>query len=114
MPEPTFVPNLPRYNWRMKRKMFNKLHLGQPRRLTAGLTRHEHPAVAPDGRFLAYYCGEYGSIHVFVTDMRGRLARRVSPNSGNSTQPAWHPTGLRIAYRHQQPRTRSGSCGRPR
>jgi Tol biopolymer transport system component len=85
----------------MKRKEFRKLHLGQPTRLTAGLTPHEHPAVSPDGRLLAYYAGEYGAIHIYTADLRGRLARRLSPNGGNSTQPAWHPSGLAVAYRHQ-------------
>lgn len=85
----------------MKRKQFRKLHLARPQRLTAGLADHEHPAVSPDGKLLAYYAGEYGSIHVYTADMRGRLARRLSPNGGNNTQPAWHPSGLAVAYRHQ-------------
>ncbi len=85
----------------MKRKEFRKLRLTDPRRVTAGLTDHEHPAVAPDGRLLAYYAGEYGAFHIYTTDLRGRLARRLSPNGGNSSQPAWHPSGLAVAYRHQ-------------
>jgi Tol biopolymer transport system component len=85
----------------MKRKEFRKLHLGAARRVTAGLTSHEHPAVAPGGKLLAYYAGEYGAIHIYTADMRGRLARRLSPNGGNSTQPAWHPSGLAVAFRHQ-------------
>ena len=80
---------------------FKQLRLGKPRRLTAGLAGHEHPAISPDGQWLAYYAGEYGSIEVVVSDLRGRLARRVSPHGGNNTQPAWHPSSLRLAYRHQ-------------
>ena len=85
----------------MKKQDFRNLRLGAPQRLTAGLTGHEHPALSPDGRLLAYYAGAYGSIQVCVADRRGRLARVVSPLSGNSTQPAWHPSGERVAYRHQ-------------
>jgi dipeptidyl aminopeptidase/acylaminoacyl peptidase len=85
----------------MRRKDFLALRLGKPRRITAVLTHHEHPAVAPGGTWLAYYAGEFGSIEILVGDMQGRTARRASPFSGNSTQPAWHPDGRRIAYRHQ-------------
>jgi Tol biopolymer transport system component len=85
----------------MKQKELAELRLGKPLRVTAGLGDHEHPAISPDGRWIAYYCGEYGSIEVLVCAIDGRFARRVSPFSGNSTQPAWHPSGRRLAYRHQ-------------
>jgi hypothetical protein len=85
----------------MNKKRFAKLHIGKLRRITAGLNDHEHPAVTPDGRLLAYYTGEYGSLQVVVCDIRGRLARRVSPGGGNNTQPAWHPNSVRVALRHQ-------------
>lgn len=75
--------------------------MGKPRRLTTGLTDHEHPAVSPDGRWLAFYSGEYGSICLVLADLQGRFARRISPHGGNSTQPAWHPDGARVAFRHQ-------------
>jgi len=89
------------YNEAMKRKDFSKLHLGKCQRLTAGLTDHEHPTLSPDGRWLACYSGEYGSLCVIVADRRGRFARRVSPHGGNNTQPTWDPAGQRVAYRHQ-------------
>ncbi|MBN2082968.1 PD40 domain-containing protein [bacterium] len=85
----------------MKRKDFTKLNLGNRERLTGGLTDHEHPVVSPDGQWVAHYSGEYGSLCVIVTDRRGRFGRRASPHGGNNTQPAWDPTGKRVAYRHQ-------------
>jgi hypothetical protein len=85
----------------MRRKEFESLRLGKPRRVTRGLTNHEHPAVSPDGRWLAYYAGDYGSIEILVCGLDGRLARRASPFSGNSTQAAFAPDGSRLAYRHQ-------------
>jgi len=85
----------------MRKKLFKKLKLGRPECVTAGLTSHEHPAASPDGRLLAYYAGLYGSIEVVVSDITGRFGRVVSPLGGNSTQPAWHPSGQLVAYRHQ-------------
>ncbi|MDQ3023803.1 MAG: hypothetical protein M3R04_05380 [bacterium] len=85
----------------MKTKDFKRLRLGNPRRITAGLTDHEHPAVSPDGRMLAHYSGEYGEISIAVCALDGRLARIVSPQGGNNTQPAWRPDGEAVAYRHQ-------------
>jgi len=85
----------------MKQKDLLRLRLGKVRRLTAGLTDHEHPVLSPDGSLLAYYAGEYGSLAIIVTDRRGRFARRLSPHGGNNTQPSWHPSSLAIAFRHQ-------------
>ena len=85
----------------MKTGTFKKLNLGKPRRITMGLTDHEHPAISPDGEWLAFYSGEYGSISIILTNIRGQFARRLSPHGGNNTQPAWHPDGGRVAFRHQ-------------
>jgi TolB protein len=85
----------------MKPKQFARLRLGTARRISAGLTDHEHPSVSPDPRLIAYYSGEYGAISIAVCGLDGRLARIVSPHGGNNTQPAWRPDGLAVAYRHQ-------------
>lgn len=85
----------------MKIKGISGLKLSKARQLTCGLTNHEHPAVSPDGRWIAYYSGEYGSICIVLADIQGRFARRISPHGGNNTQPAWHPESGLIAFRHQ-------------
>jgi len=85
----------------VKAKKFDQLKLGKAKRLTCGLTDHEHPAVSPDGRWLACYSGEYGSICIILADIHGRFARRLSPHGGNNTQPAWHPSAGLLAFRHQ-------------
>jgi Tol biopolymer transport system component len=85
----------------MKLSRFRRLKLGKPVQLTAGLTTHEHPAVSPDGRYIAYYTGEYGSIAIAVCTLDGRLARIVSPHGGNNTQPSWRPDSKAVSYRHQ-------------
>jgi len=95
------VPVRARYNRAMNKADFRRLKLGKPREVTAGLTTHEHPAVSPDSRQIAYYTGIYGSIDIAVCSLDGRLARIISPHGGNSTQPDWRPDGLAVAYRHQ-------------
>lgn len=85
----------------MKLKQFRRMRLGKPVQLTQGLTDHEHPAVSPDGKWIAYYCGNYGSIAIAVCTLDGQLARVVSPQGGNNTQPAWQPDSGAVAYRHQ-------------
>jgi Tol biopolymer transport system component len=85
----------------VKDKDFARLRLGKHTRISGGLGSHEHPAISPDGHWIAYYSGDYGSIEIIVCSRDGRFARRISPFSGNSTQPAWHPSSLSICYRHQ-------------
>jgi len=85
----------------MKLKRFQRLGLGKPRQLTEGLTGHEHPSVSPDGKWIAYYAGAYGSIGVVVTTLDGKFARVASPQGGNNTQPSWRPDSGAVAYRHQ-------------
>jgi Tol biopolymer transport system component len=85
----------------MRRKEFDALRLGKPRRLTGGLTDHEQPTVSPDGHWLAYHAGVAGSVELLVCDTAGRLARRASPFSGNSARGAWRPDGARLVYAHQ-------------
>ena len=82
-------------------KSIKKVSLGEPQRITAGLTNHEHPAVSPDALLLAFYAGPYENIHIYITDLDGRLARQLTAGSGNNTQAAWSPDGKKIAYRHQ-------------
>src|SRR5688572_28071329 len=84
----------------MKRARFKRLRLGKPRQLTFGLTDHEHPSVSPDGEWIAYYAGTYGSIAILVCTIDGRFGRLVSPFGGNSTQPSWYPDVGAISFRH--------------
>ncbi|MCB1217442.1 PD40 domain-containing protein [bacterium] len=85
----------------MEIRDFRRLKLGEPQRLTGGLTDHEHPAVSPDGTMLACYSGDYGHISIVLLSIEGRFIRRLSRGDGNNTQPAWHPAGRKIAWRQQ-------------
>ncbi|MEZ5337803.1 MAG: hypothetical protein R3F46_06015 [bacterium] len=85
----------------MEIRDFRRLRLGEPQRLTGGLTDHEHPAVSPDGTMLACYSGDYGHISIVLLSIEGRFIRRLSRGDGNNTQPAWHPAGRQLAWRQQ-------------
>lgn len=84
----------------MNHEKFQSLKLGKPSRLTGGLTNHEHPAVSADGTLLACYSGDYGDIGILLLNIEGQFIRRLS-SGGNNTQPAWHPDGRSLAWRHQ-------------
>ena len=86
----------------MKRSAFDTLELSDVRRITAGHYDLEHPAWSPDGRFLVFVGGAYGSTDLFLVDRRGRFARRLTGGSGMEAQPAWAPDGARIAFRYQK------------
>ena len=82
-------------------RKFRGLRLGEPLRLTGGLTDHEHPAVSPDGSLLACYSGDYGNIGIALLNCGGQFIRNMSQRSGNNTQPAWHPDSRSLVWRQQ-------------
>ncbi|MFC1531540.1 TolB family protein, partial [Gemmatimonadota bacterium] len=56
-----------------------------------------HPAVSPDGRWLAYVSNVSGRDEVYLTDFPdGRTRRLVSVGGG--TEPAWTPGGQELFY----------------
>jgi serine/threonine-protein kinase len=58
-----------------------------------------HPALSPDGRWLAYVSNESGRDEIYVTSFPqpgGRL--QISTEGG--TQPAWAPSGAELFYRN--------------
>jgi serine/threonine-protein kinase len=59
------------------------------------------PAVAPDGRRLAFDAERSGTRRIWVSDERGRNAQQVSVDSSEAVShilPRWSPDGRHIAY----------------
>ncbi len=62
-----------------------------------------HPAISPDGEWLAYTSDETGALEVYVRPFRGDGgAVRISRNGG--LEPLWSPDGRRLYYRSRDGR----------
>jgi eukaryotic-like serine/threonine-protein kinase len=80
-----------------------RLHEGKPTGETTQLTRHDkgevdHPAVSPDGRWVAYYAVIDGQRDIWIVPTDGGPSRRITTSEANDIQPAWSPDGTRLAF----------------
>jgi TolB protein len=66
------------------------LRTRQTRVLTDGLGQNESPAVAPNGRHIAFMTTRWGRQEIATVSAAGRDIRRVT-QSGNNTYPNWQP-----------------------
>jgi Tol biopolymer transport system component len=57
-----------------------------------------HPAISPDGRWLAYVSNESGRPEVYLSDFPGVEARRLV-SAGGGSSPVWAGGGREIVYR---------------
>src|SRR5262245_18457196 len=57
------------------------------------------PAISTDGKYVAYMVGEPGSFRIFVRQITGERAVKVSGDlPGDHTDPQWSPDGAQIAF----------------
>jgi Tol biopolymer transport system component len=71
---------------------------GEPRRLTDQRGRASHPAISPDGRWVAYYLFNGNARDLWVVPSAGGQPRQLTFDPASDVQPAWSPDGGRIAY----------------
>jgi Tol biopolymer transport system component len=73
--------------------------LGATRRVTLDAGLEVDPALAPDGRTLAYAQGPEGSMRIFVRRLDGGRAVAVSNGvAGDHRRPRWSPDGSRLLF----------------
>ena len=70
---------------------------GRSRTITSGPSQDAYPALAPDGRTLAYASGEIG-FDLIEIPLDGARPTDVIATSRVETAPAWAPDGIRFAY----------------
>jgi Tol biopolymer transport system component len=58
----------------------------------------EHPAFSPDGNEIAFTSNDSGNLNIYVTDVRGGDAFRLTDDPASDTHPAWFPDGDAIAF----------------
>ena len=69
-----------------------------------GLKDARHPAVSPDGRWLAYGEMRGGNWNLWLRDLTSGETRRLTDAACNTTEPAWAPDSKTIVY--------ASDCGR--
>jgi serine/threonine-protein kinase len=57
-----------------------------------------HPAISPDGRWLAYTSNESGTNEVYVRPFPNTSAVRWQVSNGGGNSPVWSPTGRELFY----------------
>jgi len=59
---------------------------------------HWEPALSPDGRAIAYESATEDSLELFIRDLEGGEARRLTQDEHPNWSPTWAPTGDHIAF----------------
>ncbi len=71
---------------------------GEPLRLTDHPGSASHPAVSPDGKWIAYYRILEEERDIWMLPIEGGSPRRFTAEPGPDIHPAWSPDGGSIAY----------------
>jgi hypothetical protein len=71
-----------------------RLKLEAVRRLTAGLTDHRWPAVAPDGQWVAHVVEAGDGADIYLTDLDGRFGRAIAGPGEGRRDPFFLEAGL--------------------
>ena len=69
-----------------------------PEPITARSSEAGHPAVSPDGRWLAYVSARDGVGKLFLRDLSSGRERRLTTGSNVDLHPAWSPDSRSIAF----------------
>jgi len=74
------------------------LRAGTPDRFLNSASREGHPAISPDGRWMAYFTDASGTRQIFVRAFPDRGSQWQISNAGG-VYPTWSPNGRELLYR---------------
>jgi Tol biopolymer transport system component/predicted Ser/Thr protein kinase len=69
-----------------------------PRQVTMAPGWESDPALSPDGGLIAYASDESGNTDIWIVDVRGGTAIRLTDDPASDTHPAWYPDGSALAF----------------
>ena len=69
-----------------------------PRQVTMAPGWESDPALSPDGGLVAYASDESGNADIWIVDVRGGNAIRLTDDPASDTHPAWYPDGSALAF----------------
>lgn len=85
--------------WRwLESRRAEPIVLGSPQQLTAGSGWQAEPAIAPDGSLVAYTSNESGNADIWLLDMRGGTAARLTDDPKADRSPDWFPDASALAF----------------
>ncbi len=84
--------------WKGKFVLYTATLQGKVERLSKPSCSARYPAVAPDGRWLAFSCDEGGSWQLHAMDLEGTQESQLTNADCNSIAPAWFADSKRIIY----------------
>jgi Tol biopolymer transport system component/predicted Ser/Thr protein kinase len=69
-----------------------------PRQVTMAPGWESAPALSPDGGLIAYASNESGNPDIWIVDVRGGNAIRLTDDPASDTDPTWFPDGSALAF----------------
>ena len=76
--------------------------IGTIERLTFETGVALHPALSPDGKFLAYAADRAGSFDIYVRQLAGRQTMRLTQHEADDWFPSFSPDGSKIVFRSER------------
>ena len=71
---------------------------GPARRLTEQTGHASHPAISPDGRWVAYYRFDASERDLWIVPAAGGAPRKLTTHPASDLQPSWSPDASRLAF----------------
>ena len=76
-----------------------EISIGRTGRITAQPGLEVHPALSPDGKFVAYAAGPGGQMRIYVRQLAGGRTIAVTEGLGGDQHwPRWSPDGTRLSF----------------
>ena len=80
------------------RRDASSVSVDNTRQVTSNIGLEVHPAISPDGRFIAYAASTKNGFRIFVRQLSGGRSIALTDSTVSAEWPKWSPDGSRIVY----------------